>query len=63
LAILFRPFDCPAPKDFKVMWLSNILTLTLLDEDYFRNVSVVHTEFDIHIFITITGSVPLRLHY
>ena len=38
MAILFRPFDCPAPKDFKVMWLSNILTLTVLDEDYFRNV-------------------------
>jgi hypothetical protein len=28
------PFDFLAPKDFKIIWLSNILALSLHDEGY-----------------------------
>jgi hypothetical protein len=41
-----------APKDFKIIWLSNILALSVPDEGYSRNV-----------FIAITGSIPLLVDY
>jgi hypothetical protein len=31
------PFDFLAPKDFKNIWLSNILALSVPNEGYFRN--------------------------
>ena len=34
LVILFRPFSFPVPKDFKIIWLSNLLILRMLDEGY-----------------------------
>ena len=37
LDILFRPFDLLAPKDFQIIWLSNVLTLR--DESHSRKVS------------------------
>jgi hypothetical protein len=33
------PFDFVAPKDFKIIWLSNILNLSVPDEGYNRNAS------------------------
>jgi hypothetical protein len=33
-AILFKPFGFLAPKDFYIIWLSNILTLSVPDEGY-----------------------------
>ena len=39
LAILFRPFGFLAPKGFKIIWLSNILDLSVPDEGYCRNAS------------------------
>jgi hypothetical protein len=38
LAILFRPFVFLAPKDLKIIWLSNILALSIPHEAYSRNV-------------------------
>jgi hypothetical protein len=32
------PFDFLAPKDFKIIWLSNILGLSVPDEGYSKNV-------------------------
>jgi hypothetical protein len=34
--ILFRPFSCLVPKDFKIVWLSNILSMSVCDESYSR---------------------------
>jgi hypothetical protein len=34
LSGLFRPFGYFAPKDFKMIWLSNILTFSVHDEGY-----------------------------
>lgn len=36
MVLLFFYF---APKDFKIIWVSNILTLRVPGEDYSRNVS------------------------
>ena len=37
--ILFGSLGFHARKDFKIIWLSIILTLTVPDEDYSKNVS------------------------
>jgi hypothetical protein len=39
LGIMFRPFGLLAPKDFKIVWLYNILT-AIPDEYYSKNVSI-----------------------
>jgi hypothetical protein len=39
LSTLFRPFGFLVPKDFKIIWLLNILSLSVSDEDYSRNAS------------------------
>jgi len=36
---MFRPFGCLAPKDFEIIWLSNLLNLNVLDETYLRTIS------------------------
>jgi hypothetical protein len=36
---LFIPFDLLAPKEFRFIWYSNFLTLSVPDESYSRNVS------------------------
>jgi len=33
---VYRPFGLFSPKDFKIIWLSNLLSLSVLDEDYSR---------------------------
>ena len=38
MALLVMPFGCIVPKDFKIIWFSNIST-------------VVRTKFDIYVFI------------
>ena len=38
-AILFRPFGLFAPKIFEIIWFSNLLTLSIPNEGYSRNVS------------------------
>ena len=50
LAILIRPFDLLAPKDFSVIWLSNFLILSIPDEGYSSNMSCT-LKIDISIFI------------
>jgi hypothetical protein len=39
LTILFRFFGLFAPKNFHIIYLSNILSISVPDEGYFRNVS------------------------
>jgi hypothetical protein len=39
LEILFKPFGLLAPKTFKIIWFSNLSTLSIPDEGYSRNVS------------------------
>ena len=40
LAILFRPFEnYLVPKDLLIIWLSNILSLSISGEGYYRNAS------------------------
>ena len=39
LDILFRYFSFLAPKDLKIIWLSNLLTLSVPDEGHSRKVS------------------------
>ena len=39
LAIFSMSFGFHAPKDLSIIWLSNILTLSVPDEVYFRKVS------------------------
>jgi hypothetical protein len=39
LPFLFGSFGFPATKDFKIIWLSNILTLSVPDEGYSKNAS------------------------
>jgi len=34
--ILFRPFGFIAPKHFKIIWLSNLSTVSVPDEGYSR---------------------------
>lgn len=41
LVILFRSFGILAPKDFKVIWQSNLLIMTVPDEEYSRNASCI----------------------
>jgi len=38
LEILFKPFGLLAPKTFKIIWFSNLSTLSIPDEVYSRNV-------------------------
>jgi hypothetical protein len=45
-------FSYFAPKDFKIIWLSNILTLNVPDECYSSNMSCTLTLIS-YIFITI----------
>jgi hypothetical protein len=35
--ISLRSFGFLAPKHFKIIWLSNILALSIYNEGYFRN--------------------------
>jgi hypothetical protein len=37
LPFLFGSFGFPATKDFKIIWLSNVLTLSVADEGYSKN--------------------------
>ena len=37
LTILFRPFGLLVPKTFKIIWFSNLSTLSVPDEGYSRN--------------------------
>jgi len=37
LAILFMPLDFLIPKDIQIIWLSNMFSLNVPDEDYSRN--------------------------
>lgn len=39
LAIRFRPFDLLVPKDFQIIWLSNLFILRVPGEGYYRSVS------------------------
>ena len=39
MAILFRPLGLLASKTFKIIWLSNLSTLSVHDEAYSRNSS------------------------
>jgi hypothetical protein len=50
-AILFMPFDFHAPKYFKIIWLSNRLTLSVPDEDYPRNVRNVFILLFVYVII------------
>ena len=59
LLFLFRLFDLLAPKDFKIIWLSNLLIMSVPDKGYSREVScilnVISTFFTKYIlFIVIT---------
>jgi hypothetical protein len=51
------PFDSLAPKDLKIIWLSNLLTGRTWGR--LLQKCVLHITFDIYIFITVTGSIPL----
>lgn len=46
LAIQFRPFHFHALKYFKMIWLSNLLKLTVHDEGYSR----MRSKFDSYVF-------------
>jgi len=37
LTIMFRTFNLLAPKGFCIIWLINIMTLSVLDKNYSRN--------------------------
>jgi hypothetical protein len=50
---LFRPFGFLAPKDFSIIWLSDLLTMSILNEGYFKNMSYI--QIDIYIFINKNG--------
>ena len=52
MAIVFRSFGFLVPKEFYLIWLSNILVLRVPDEGYSRNKCVVRAKFDIYDFIT-----------
>jgi len=39
MAILFRPFGLTAPKFLKIIWLSNLLTMSIPFENYPRKAS------------------------
>jgi hypothetical protein len=54
MVILFRPFGFHVPKDFKIIWLSNILVSSVLDEDCSRNALCARTTFNIYVFIRTT---------
>ena len=54
MVILFRPFGFHVPKYFKIIWLSNILVLSVLHEDCSRNVLCARTTFNIYVFIRTT---------
>jgi hypothetical protein len=41
LAILLKPFGVPAPKDFTIIWHSNILYLSVPDEGFSRILSCI----------------------
>jgi len=61
--ILYSPFGCIASKDFlnKIIWLSNILVLSVPDESYSRNAScalnLISTFFFI-IMLVVRGERP-----
>jgi hypothetical protein len=37
VAVLFKSFGFIVPKDILIIWLSNIMILSVPDEDYSRN--------------------------
>jgi len=50
MAVLFMPFGFLGPKDLKIIWLSNILALSVPDQGNYRN-GVARTNFDIYDYI------------
>lgn len=50
------PFDFLPPKDFRINWLSNILTINVPDEGHAKN-RVVWTKLDINVIIIYTCSI------
>ena len=48
--VLFRHFGLLLPKDFNIIWLSNILALDVPDKMLFLK-PAMFTKFDIYIFI------------
>jgi len=61
-------FDWLLPKTFKLLWLSNRLSMSVLDDGYSRHASCTLNAFDIYVFIkvvctqTTVVSVKIRLN-
>ena len=45
MAVLFLPFSLLVPKEFKIIWFSNLLTMIISDECYSRD-----SKLDIFLF-------------
>jgi hypothetical protein len=58
LAVLFIPFGFLVPKNFWIIWLSNLLDF---EHTWWRLLQkrVMHTKLDVYFCITIIGSIPL----
>ena len=42
------PLDCLSPNIFLVFWLSNIVTMGVPDEGYYRNLSYIPNQISVH---------------
>ena len=58
---LFRPFGFLSPKDFTIIWLSNILALSVPDKGYFKNASCALNLTFTFLLTFLSGSEPMHL--
>lgn len=63
LVILFRSFGILAPKDFKVIWHSNLLIMTVPDEEYSRNASCILYSIIMLLFYPCNCSIHAFYHH
>lgn len=63
LVILFRCFDILAPKDIKVIWHSNLLIMTVPDEEYSRNASCILYSIIMLLFYPCNCSIHAFYHH
>ena len=57
LEILFKPFGLLAPKTFKIIWFSNLSTLSVPDEGDSRNVSCTINLLSMFLFLIFKNNI------
>ena len=62
MAILLKSFGFLAPKYFKIIWRSSILTLNVSGEGYFRKALPAPLPLNIYVYMFIFNNITLIVH-